>query len=99
MTTDMLALNCWILGEDPGQGFCVRIASSKTVALLRNAIKEENPHTFDGIDANELRLWKVSDIRFLIPNTVSDTLQGQDRLGEALSCTRDNQGRRRHPRW
>ena len=76
MTTDMLTLFCWILGDNPQRVFHVEIASSKTVDDLKDAIKMET-HRFDRIDADALRLWKVSSVRLPTPNTISDTLQGQ----------------------
>ena len=97
MTTGMLTLNCWILGEDPQRVFHVEIACWNTVGNLKDTIKMKTDN-FDGFDADALRLWKVSSVRLPMLNTISDTLQGQYRLGEALPCTQDNQGRGRYPR-
>ena len=58
----VLELNCWILGHDPRRVFSVKIASSETVSYLRKAIKDEKNHTFTGIDADLLDLWKVSNL-------------------------------------
>jgi hypothetical protein len=65
----MLDINCWVLGDDPKRVFSVEIAKTKTVDALKDAIKEKKKHTFDGIDADRLDLWKVSN---LIQHTDND---------------------------
>lgn len=57
--SDMLNLNCWLLGDDPQRVFPVEIAKTKTVGGLKKAIKDEKKHAFDGIDADLVDLWKV----------------------------------------
>ena len=41
--------------------FPVKVAKSETVGGLKKAIKKEKEHAFDGVDADCLDLWKVSD--------------------------------------
>jgi len=65
----VLGLNCLILGHDPRRVFSVKIASLETVSYLRKAIKDKKQHTFTGIDADLLDLWKVSN---LIQHTDND---------------------------
>jgi len=65
----VLELNCWILGDDPRRICPVKIAKSETVGYLRKTIKDEKKHTFTGIDADLLDLWKVSN---LIQHTDND---------------------------
>jgi hypothetical protein len=36
--SDMLNLNCWILGDDPKRVFSIEIAKTKTVAALKKGI-------------------------------------------------------------
>ena len=62
--SNILALNCWVLGDRPNHIFTVEIASAKTVSILRHAIKDEKKPQFDDIPADRLHLWQVSD-RFL----------------------------------
>jgi hypothetical protein len=57
----VLELNCWVLGDDPRRTCLVKIAGSETVSYLKEAIKDKKKHTFTGIDADLLDLWKVSD--------------------------------------
>jgi hypothetical protein len=57
----VLELNCWILGNEPRRIFPVEVPSSKTVGHLKEAIKDKKKHTFSGIDADLLDLWKVSN--------------------------------------
>ena len=60
-TSDMLNLNCWVLGDDPQRIFSLKIAKSETVDALKKAIMDDpsNEGDFDGIGAKYLDLWKV----------------------------------------
>jgi hypothetical protein len=58
--SDILHLNCWILGDNTRRAFSVKIAQSEIVDALKDVIKNKKKHTFDAIDANLLDLWKVS---------------------------------------
>jgi hypothetical protein len=57
--SDMLNLNCWLLGDDPRRVFSVDIAKAKTVDALKKAIKKEKEPEFDDYVADRLDLWKV----------------------------------------
>jgi hypothetical protein len=57
--SDMLNLNCWVLGDDPQRVFSVKIAKSETVGGLKKAIKKEKEPEFDDYAADRLDLWKV----------------------------------------
>ena len=72
----ILELNCWVLGDSSDRIFYVQIANDKSVATLKDAIKEECQRQFHHVAANTLVLWKVSisDIHNL-PEKVSD-IQG-----------------------
>jgi len=59
--TDILTLNCWILGDEIRRIFFVKVASSDTVGILKDEIKEKK-HRFHRIDADTLYLWKVSSV-------------------------------------
>jgi hypothetical protein len=39
--SNILEINCWVLGDDLNGVFPVEVASSKTVGTLKKAIKEE----------------------------------------------------------
>jgi hypothetical protein len=60
--SNMLNLNCWVLGDDPQRVFSVKVAKSETVGALKEAIKESpsSKGDFNDIDAKYLDLWKVS---------------------------------------
>jgi hypothetical protein len=58
--SDMLCLNCWVLGDDPQRVFSVKIAKSETIDALKKAVKEEKKNAFFNLDADSLDLWKVS---------------------------------------
>ncbi|KAM6501182.1 hypothetical protein JOM56_004196 [Amanita muscaria] len=53
----IIDLFCLIFGDEPKHLFRVKIEATKTVAALKEAIKEKR---FDNIKANELELFKVS---------------------------------------
>ncbi|KAI9450975.1 hypothetical protein F5148DRAFT_1019416, partial [Russula earlei] len=56
----MLKLNCLILGQDIHRIFQVKIEGEETVSTLKEMIKEDNANDLARIDADSLRLWKVS---------------------------------------
>lgn len=58
-----LALNCLLFGDDPENDiFVVHVAivHGTVVADLKDAIKAKKPIALANVDANNLRLWKVS---------------------------------------
>ena len=55
-----LNLNCLVFGDDGNHIFSVKIAKSKIVCALREAIKSKKRPAFDHIPADALVLWKVS---------------------------------------
>ena len=59
--SNILELNCWVIGDDPRHVILVEVPSSKTVGYLKKAIKNEIEHSFDNFDAKSLDLWKVSN--------------------------------------
>ena len=58
--SDILTLNCLVLGEPAANIFEVKIQKSQTVSALREAIRDKKIHSFQHVDANKLILWKVS---------------------------------------
>ena len=59
-TRPSFQLNCIVLGDDHHRVFQVEISTTKTVAALKKAIKEEKKHAFQHVDADILNLWKIS---------------------------------------
>ena len=57
-TTDFL-LNCFVLGDDEGRVFPVKIPRTDNVGILKKLIKEENAPHLDRVAAKDLDLWKV----------------------------------------
>ena len=55
-----LLLFCWVKGDDPNQTFALRIASTQTIGDLKNAIKGKKQSKFRDVDADTLKIWKVS---------------------------------------
>ena len=55
-----IQLWCWVQGDDHNETFGIGIAGTKTVDDLKKAIRKEKPHAFREVDADTLKLWKVS---------------------------------------
>jgi hypothetical protein len=55
----MLSLHCYFLGDNPSNIFAVEIEETKNVAILKDAIKENNSTLLKDVDARNLILWKV----------------------------------------
>jgi hypothetical protein len=56
----MLALNCWLDGDDVSQVFPIKIPGTESVGSLKDAIKAKKKPVLDHIAADSLLLWKVS---------------------------------------
>jgi hypothetical protein len=65
--TQLLSLNCFVLGDDLNKAFTVEIEKTKNVSILQKLIKEEKASLLNHVDASDLVLWNVS-----IPVPVND---------------------------
>jgi Crinkler effector protein N-terminal domain len=74
-----LELNCLVLGDDPTHTFQVEIEETKTVAALKDAIKNKNKPAFDCLTAHSLVLWKVS---IAVDDSLNENLHDLDLGGE-----------------
>jgi len=54
-----VTLFCWVLDESD-RSLPVDIGDDRTIGHLKDAIVKKNPVWFEGVDAYELDLWKVS---------------------------------------
>ncbi|RGB25643.1 hypothetical protein C1646_446868 [Rhizophagus diaphanus] len=54
-----ITLFCLVKGNTTANAFAVDIDSGKAVSHLKEAIKAKKHKTFHGVEADELRLWKV----------------------------------------
>jgi hypothetical protein len=91
LMSNTLELNCWVLGNDPRRVFAIDITCSKTVGLLKEAIKEKKKHTFDGIDADSLNFWKVSNATLSIRRIHRDDFVGGYQPPNELGSTQVDQ--------
>ena len=57
--TQLLSLNCFLLGDEPDRMFSVEIPKDKNVSILKKLIKEEKAPHFDHVDASDLDIWMV----------------------------------------
>ena len=60
LMSNILELNCWVIGDEPLSIFPVKIASSETVGYMRKAILPEMENSCSDLVAKSLVLWKVS---------------------------------------
>jgi hypothetical protein len=61
LMSNILELNCWVIGDEPLSVFPVEVASSKTVGTLKKAIKDEMENSqYSDLIAKSLVLWKAS---------------------------------------
>jgi hypothetical protein len=58
--TQLLSVNCFIIGDTQNQMFTVKIPKTDNVSILKKLIKEEKAHRLDHVDASDLELWDVS---------------------------------------
>ena len=58
--SNLLELNCWVIGDELHSVFPVKIASSETVGTLREAILPKMENSCKDLVAKSLVLWKVS---------------------------------------
>src|SRR5436305_4468755 len=75
-----ITLLCLVKGNTTASAFAVDIDREKLVSHLKDAIKAKKQNDFVGVDANKLKLWKVT-----IPGDQDDqlrnlTLQDSDEL-------------------
>ena len=55
--TQLLSLNCLVLGDDLKKVFTVKIDKTENVSILKKLIKEENAPHLDHLAPSELNLW------------------------------------------
>ncbi|KAJ3499972.1 hypothetical protein NLJ89_g9993 [Agrocybe chaxingu] len=91
--TQLLSLNCFILGDDPDRVFTVEIPKNKNVSILKKLIKEEKAPHLDHVAASDLDLWQVSfpidDLSSKNPPTVGPKLRAEKFLLDAFSSELD----------
>ena len=58
--TQLLSLNCFLLGDEPDRMFTVKIPKTENVSILKDLIKEKKAPHLDHIAASDLDLWQVS---------------------------------------
>ena len=83
--TQLLSLNCFLIGDDPDRMFTVKIPKTDNVSILKSSIKKEKASRLKDIDASDLDLWKaefpIDDLPTQNPLTDGPKL----RSGELLS--------------
>ena len=65
-----ITLLCLVKGNTLANAFSVKISREEPISELKKAIKAEKQNDFAGVDADRLKLWKVS-----IPGDQDDQLR------------------------
>ena len=71
-----ILLNCSILGPNVARTFSVKILRDESVDVLKYAIKEKKKPKLDHMSADELDLWKVSDLMHNVPDIGDNVRHG-----------------------
>ena len=81
---DTLVLDCWVYGEGLERLFRVEISKTETVTGLKKVIKDENPVSFNSVDARTLHLYSIPmpDDEGFEATLKQWTFEGQTRLNE-----------------
>jgi hypothetical protein len=58
--TQLLSLNCLVVGDDLKKVFTVEVEKTKNVSILKKLIKEEKAPHLDHVAASDLDLWNIS---------------------------------------
>ena len=58
--TQLLSLNCFVLGDDLKKVFTVKILKTENVSILKDQIKEKKASLLNHVDASDLDIWTVS---------------------------------------
>ena len=75
--TQLLCLNCFLLGDDFDRMFTVEIPKNKNVSILKSLIKKEKAPHLDHVAASDIDLGKVS---IPIDDEVGERLENIDNL-------------------
>jgi hypothetical protein len=81
--SELLSLNCLLLGHDlsASQIFPVEVGKTKTVAFLKDLIKEKQSPHLNHVYASDLTVWKVSlPVDAITPEHTVDDVQGCQEL-------------------
>ena len=92
--TQTLKLNCLVLGQDTSHIFHVELVRNKSIADLKEGIREKKKPAFDHIPADTLVLWQVSlrvdknfkrDLESLTLTEKESLSSSLEELGDVLS--------------
>jgi hypothetical protein len=83
----LLELNCFLQGDDAGNVFPVKIARTESVGTLKEAIKEKKLVAFERVDADSLKLWKVSISDDGLKENVSNVIRDEEALSPVVQLS------------
>jgi hypothetical protein len=81
--SELLSLNCLLLRDDlsASQIFSVEVGKTKSVAFLKDLIKEKQSNRLKHVYASDLAIWKVSlPVDTITPEHTADDVEGCQEL-------------------
>ena len=95
--TQLLSLNCFVLGDDLKKVFTVEVEKTKNVSILKDQIKEKKASLLNHVDASDLNLWNISLAKDDVTNeklkSTIDNLEPLDallRLSDVFPCVEES---------
>ena len=91
--TQLLSLNCFVLGDGPDRMFTVKILKTENVSILKDRIKEKKAPHLNHIAASDLDLWQVNCLTDDLPSNSPPTgpsLRSEKLLLDLFSAELDN---------
>jgi hypothetical protein len=88
--TQLLSLNCFVLGDDLNKVFTLEVEKTKNVSILKDRIKEKNSNSFGNVDSKNIELWKFDlplddDTKEMLKNINNlESLKSAREFGEEL---------------
>ena len=86
--TAHISINCWVRGHAVDQTLLVSISRTTTVGALARLIKTEKSSEFAHVDANQLFLYRISDVTHDALAEVAETITYENPLSGAELLSR-----------
>ncbi|KAI9566666.1 hypothetical protein HD554DRAFT_2174326 [Boletus coccyginus] len=81
---DYLTIVCWIRGRKPDTNFQISIQAGATVNDLKDAIKKKETTSFRDVDAQHMRLYRISGAEDELEESLNKTHDGDPLQGGTL---------------
>jgi Crinkler effector protein N-terminal domain len=93
--TQLLSLNCFVLGDDLKKVFTVEVEKTRNVSILKDRIKEKKAPHLDRVAASDLDLFEVSlprdgDVDAILQNANREPLDSLLPLSQVFPHVKEN---------